>query len=81
MKGTRTKQRSQRFHTADALLDEMSFEHLIITVLANEKVINVARVKKVFRECLERHLIDAHENLADNMSEIVKELHRQRRMK
>jgi hypothetical protein len=81
MKVNRTRQHTHRFNTADALLDEMPFDHLIITVLANEKVINIATVKKVFRECLERHLIDAHESLADNMSEILKELHRQRRMK
>jgi division protein CdvB (Snf7/Vps24/ESCRT-III family) len=79
VKGSSHLQHSRRFHGADSLLDEIPFEHLIITANANEKVINAAAVRKVFRECLERHLIDAQESLEDNMSEILKELRSLRR--
>jgi hypothetical protein len=63
--------RKAYFHEKDTLLHGITFEELIVTVLANERVRDEAAVRRVFDELVDAYMRDARAELRANMGHIL----------
>lgn len=58
--------------TYDNILDQITFDDIILALHCNEKIINEAAVKRVAKEIMEGRMIDFNFLLDNNMDEIIK---------
>ncbi len=64
----------EAFHPQDALLQELTAQELIDTVICNEAWHDIPRLDKVFEELLQTRINEAREMYNHNRDKIEKEL-------